>query len=306
MRKGKRNVQHYRDWNDTAVCEDPSARLCVSSSGKGAAVAPLSIYNGVSVVAWGGYSCSYTDRKEGPQVYTLLPSLQDHESVMGDSVKVATASRHKAVAAKPRADVLGEKESSNPSALTPRQQELASLPANASLKQMLHFCLKASHSTHPVPLREDELQALVPFSLHPYQVKGVQWLLTLYRNGQNGILADEMGLGKTVQVLSFIAYLRHLQGVPHSQNGPCSEGEENSQRVESEKNVQNTQSVKNEKSVKNAQCLRCLIVVPTSLVYNWKSEIETWCKGASVVVYRGSPEEENAATAAAFSILLTT
>lgn len=245
-------------------------------------------------MAWDGYSYSYTDRKEGPQVYTLLPSLQDHESVMGDSVKVATASRHKAVAAKPRADVLGEKESSNPSALTPRQQELASLPANASLKQVLRFCLKASHNTHPVPLREDELQALVPFSLHPYQVKGVQWLLTLYRNGQNGILADEMGLGKTVQVLSFIAYLRHLQGVPHSQNGPCSEGEENSQRVESEKNV------------KNAQSLRCLIVVPTSLVYNWKSEIETWCKGASVVVYRGSPEEENAATAAAFSILLTT
>lgn len=281
-------MQHYRNWNDTAVCEDPSARRRVSSFGKGAAVAPLSIYNGVSVVAWGGYSCSYTDRKEGPQVYTLLPSPQDHESVKGDSVKVATASRHRVVAAKPRADVLGEKESSNPSALTPRQQELASLPASGSLKQVLRFCLKASHSTHSVPLREDELQALLPFSLHPYQVKGVQWLLTLYRSGQNGILADEMGLGKTVQVLSFIAYLRHLQGVP------CSEGEENSQRVESEK------------SVKNSQSLHCLIVVPTSLVYNWKSEIETWCKGASVVVYRGSPEEESAATVSAFSILLTT
>lgn len=251
-------------------------------------------------MAWDGYSCSYTDRKEGPQVYTLLPSPQDHESVKGDSVKVATSSRHKAVAAKPRTDVLGEKESSNPSALTPRQQELASLPASASLKQVLRFCLKASHSTHPVPLREDELQALAPFSLHPYQVKGVQWLLTLYRNGQNGILADEMGLGKTVQVLSFIAYLRHLQGVPNSPNGPCSEG------VPCSEGEENSQSVKNEKSVKNAQSLRCLIVVPTSLVYNWKSEIETWCKGASVVVYRGSPEEENAATAAAFSILLTT
>ena len=287
MRRGKRNVQHYRSWNDTAVCEDPSARLCVSSFGKGAAVAPLSIYNGVSVVACGGYSRSYTDRKEGPQVFTLLPSPQDSSTVEGENVKVATASRHKAVAAKPR-DVLGEKESSNPSPLTPRQQELASLPASAALKQVLRFCLKASHSTHQTLLREDELQALVPFSLHPYQVKGVQWLLTLYRNGQNGILADEMGLGKTVQVLSFIAYLRHLQG------GSCLQSEENAQ---SEKNVQ---------SVQNSQSLRCLIVVPTSLVYNWKSEIETWCKGASVVVYRGSPEEESAAMEAPFSILLTT
>lgn len=195
VRRGKRNVQHYRDWNDTAACEDPSARLCVSSSGKGAAVAPLSIYNGVSVVACGGYSCSYTDRKEGPQVYTLLPSPQDHESVKGDSVKVATASRHKAVAAKP-CDVLGEKESSNPSALTPRQQELALLPASASLKQVLRFCLKASHSTHPVPLREDELQALAPFSLHPYQVKGVQWLLTSTATGRTASWRTRWGWGR--------------------------------------------------------------------------------------------------------------
>ena len=34
--------------------------------------------------------------------------------------------------------------------------------------------------------------------LRDYQVKGIKWLNSLFRNGINGILADQMGLGKTV------------------------------------------------------------------------------------------------------------
>jgi SNF2 family DNA or RNA helicase len=34
--------------------------------------------------------------------------------------------------------------------------------------------------------------------LRDYQLTGVAWLISLYKNGVNGILADEMGLGKTV------------------------------------------------------------------------------------------------------------
>ena len=32
--------------------------------------------------------------------------------------------------------------------------------------------------------------------LKEYQLKGLNWLATLYDQGINGILADEMGLGK--------------------------------------------------------------------------------------------------------------
>lgn len=46
-------------------------------------------------------------------------------------------------------------------------------------------------------------------SLLPYQLEGLQWLLSLWENGLNGILADEMGLGKTIQIISLIAQLRH-------------------------------------------------------------------------------------------------
>ena len=49
---------------------------------------------------------------------------------------------------------------------------------------------------------------LVGGTLMPYQIEGLQWLLSLWENGLNGILADEMGLGKTIQIISLIAHLR--------------------------------------------------------------------------------------------------
>ena len=41
---------------------------------------------------------------------------------------------------------------------------------------------------------------LVGGQLKEYQIKGLEWLVSLYNNSLNGILADEMGLGKTIQV----------------------------------------------------------------------------------------------------------
>ncbi|KAL4600126.1 hypothetical protein ACB092_11G175500 [Castanea dentata] len=53
--------------------------------------------------------------------------------------------------------------------------------------------------------------------LRPYQVEGLQWMVSLFNNNLNGILADEMGLGKTIQTISLIAYLMESKGVtgPH-------------------------------------------------------------------------------------------
>lgn len=47
-------------------------------------------------------------------------------------------------------------------------------------------------------------------TLKEYQLKGLNWLATLYEQGINGILADEMGLGKVEHHLSpaiAVAYL---------------------------------------------------------------------------------------------------
>uniref|UniRef100_A0A915ETT0 Uncharacterized protein n=1 Tax=Ditylenchus dipsaci TaxID=166011 RepID=A0A915ETT0_9BILA len=52
--------------------------------------------------------------------------------------------------------------------------------------------------------------------LKPYQIKGLEWMVSLYNNNLNGILADEMGLGKTIQTVALITYLMEVKKV----NGP--------------------------------------------------------------------------------------
>lgn len=52
--------------------------------------------------------------------------------------------------------------------------------------------------------------------LKDYQIKGLQWMISLYNNSLNGILADEMGLGKTIQTISLVTYLIEKK----NQNGP--------------------------------------------------------------------------------------
>lgn len=88
-------------------------------------------------------------------------------------------------------------------------------------------------------------------TMRPYQLQGLNWMVSLHHNGLNGILADEMGLGKTLQTISFLSYLKHIRGV----NGPH------------------------------------LVVVPKSTLQNWKREFEHWSPGFNVVVLTGTKEE---------------
>ncbi|CUM65286.1 uncharacterized protein PRCAT00002921001 [Priceomyces carsonii] len=54
---------------------------------------------------------------------------------------------------------------------------------------------------------KEQPKILVGGQLKEYQIKGLQWMVSLYNNKLNGILADEMGLGKTIQSISLVTYL---------------------------------------------------------------------------------------------------
>eukprot|EP00466_Bigelowiella_natans_P005996 jgi/Bigna1/45102/e_gw1.111.20.1 len=71
--------------------------------------------------------------------------------------------------------------------------------------------------------RVEQPQSIIYGKLRPYQLKGLEWMLYMYRNNTNMILGDEMGLGKTLQTISFLAALKergisgpHLVVVPLS------------------------------------------------------------------------------------------
>ncbi|XP_020216057.1 probable ATP-dependent DNA helicase CHR12 isoform X1 [Cajanus cajan] len=90
--------------------------------------------------------------------------------------------------------------------------------------------------------------------LRPYQLEGLQWMLSLFNNNLNGILADEMGLGKTIQTISLIAYLMEHKGV----TGPH------------------------------------LIVAPKAVLPNWINEFSTWAPSITTILYDGRLDERKA------------
>ena len=51
-------------------------------------------------------------------------------------------------------------------------------------------------------------------TMRPYQIEGLNWMISLFENRINGILADEMGLGKTLQTLSLLGYLKFYRQIP--------------------------------------------------------------------------------------------
>ncbi|GAA5820365.1 hypothetical protein JCM10212_003933 [Sporobolomyces blumeae] len=111
---------------------------------------------------------------------------------------------------------------------------------------------------------------LVGGELKAYQLKGLEWMVSLYNNHVNGILADEMGLGKTVQTLALITYLIEHKKQP----GPY------------------------------------LVIVPLSTMPNWISEFERWAPSVRVVSYKGTPAQRKSAQyeirQGNFQVLLTT
>ncbi len=111
---------------------------------------------------------------------------------------------------------------------------------------------------------------LIGGTLKEYQIRGLQWMISLYNNNLNGILADEMGLGKTIQTISLITYL-----IEHKkQNGPF------------------------------------LVIVPLSTLTNWNMEFEKWAPNVSRIVYKGPPntrkQQQQRIRYSQFQVLLTT
>lgn len=87
--------------------------------------------------------------------------------------------------------------------------------------------------------------------LRDYQVRGLNWLISLFQNRLSGILADEMGLGKTLQTISFLGWLRYYKGI----DGPF------------------------------------LIIVPKSTLDNWRREFNKWTPDVNVLVLQGNKDE---------------
>ncbi|ODN97101.1 hypothetical protein I350_08081 [Cryptococcus amylolentus CBS 6273] len=125
-----------------------------------------------------------------------------------------------------------------------------------------------AHRTQEKVTKQADL--LTGGTLKDYQIKGLQWMISLYNNRLNGILADEMGLGKTIQTISLITYLIEKKRQP----GPF------------------------------------LVIVPLSTLTNWTLEFERWAPAVRTLILKGSPAVRREAyprlRAMDFQVCLTT
>uniref|UniRef100_A0AC35THP9 SNF2-family ATP dependent chromatin remodeling factor snf21 n=1 Tax=Rhabditophanes sp. KR3021 TaxID=114890 RepID=A0AC35THP9_9BILA len=106
--------------------------------------------------------------------------------------------------------------------------------------------------------------------LKPYQILGLQWMISLYNNNLSGILADEMGLGKTIQTIALITYLMEVK----KNAGPY------------------------------------LIIVPLSTIQNFVLEFDKWAPHVNKIIYKGTKDVRKLLEASVkkgnFNVLLTT
>jgi superfamily II DNA or RNA helicase len=103
-------------------------------------------------------------------------------------------------------------------------------------------------------------------TLRRYQEYGVTWLQFLREQGLSGILADDMGLGKTVQTLAHLM----IERASGRADRPS------------------------------------LIVAPTSLMHNWRSEAARFAPELRVLTLQGSDRKRDFRHIEAFDLVLTT
>jgi len=127
-------------------------------------------------------------------------------------------------------------------------KEWVGISAGEQLGSMLGE-LRSSQEAGETP--PPKLQA----TLRPYQQAGVHWLRFVTRLGLGACLADDMGLGKTIQV---IGLLLHLQAERARKAGDAKE---------------DTPS---------------LLVVPASLIANWKVELARFAPSLSISILHPS------------------
>jgi SWI/SNF-related matrix-associated actin-dependent regulator of chromatin subfamily A member 5 len=125
--------------------------------------------------------------------------------------------------------------------------------------------LQAEHMSEQAPAivaykEIAEQPAGINATVKPYQLRGLSFLVHLYRNGMSGILGDEMGLGKTLQTLSLFQYIKN-------------------------------EDVKNRLA---GEARPFLVVCPLSVLSNWVAEARKFTPGLKVLRFHG-PVAERAA-----------
>ena len=134
-------------------------------------------------------------------------------------------------------------------------------------------------------------------TLRPYQREGLGWMQFLRDFSFGGCLADDMGLGKTVQVLALLESRRQRRP---SGNGTAPQATPSNGEL-SDSPLPTGEGVKSE-GVGGPS----LVVVPRSLIFNWKEEAAKFAPKIRVLDHTGIGRAKSADSFGQYDLILTT
>lgn len=141
------------------------------------------------------------------------------------------------------------------------------------------FGLKNKVHNKLIPFKSIKPSSYFKGVLRPYQEEGLSWMYYLYNNGFGGCLADDMGLGKTIQTIALLASLN---------------GTENQQ--------QQTINLFETKATSYTH----LLVVPSSLVFNWIEEFKKFAPIFRIINHTGPNRHKNNQYFKQYDLVITT
>lgn len=106
-------------------------------------------------------------------------------------------------------------------------------------------------------------------SLRPYQKAGYNWFHFLQQYRFGGCLADDMGLGKTIQTLAVLQKQKEI-------------------------------------ALDEQRAFTSLIIMPTSLVYNWQNEAKKFVPDLKILIHAGTGRVKKPDAFADYDLILTT
>lgn len=130
-----------------------------------------------------------------------------------------------------------------------------------------------------------EVPSLLKADLRPYQLEGARWLANHYHENLGACLADDMGLGKTLQTLAVLLHAKEQLEPPGSDS---------------------TDLQTSAPHTSHFIPLKALIVLPSSLVFNWEREVKKFAPGISICKHVGAQRTKDARILARYDLVLTT
>ncbi len=145
--------------------------------------------------------------------------------------------------------------------------------------------------------------------LRKYQKEGYDWMYFLKNNHFGGILADDMGLGKTIQTLCLLQNELELKNKKKNASIPSKliyqTPKPDQLNIFSEINKEKDSNLLSDKEYINIPN-PSLLIVPTSLVFNWKSEAQKFAPNLKTYIYIGTNRIKDLTFFYEYDLIITT